>query len=145
MERFKENPTLDENNMGVLEKLLLKNKDVAVVMAIDLLIAGVDTTSSAFSGIFYCLAKNPDKQAKLREEIKKILPEKSSRLTAETMKNMPYLRACIKEGIRLYPATVGTMRAPNADLVCQGYQIPKDVRNDFLTNIDNILIFYLID
>ena len=45
IERFKANPTLNVNDMGVLEKLLLKNKDVAVVMAIDLLIAGVDTVN----------------------------------------------------------------------------------------------------
>ena len=34
--------------MGVLEKLLQKDKDIAVVMAIDLLIAGVDTVSTIY-------------------------------------------------------------------------------------------------
>lgn len=55
----------------------------------------------------YSLAKNPDKQEKLRKEILKILPNKDSILTEENMKSMPYLRACIKEASRLNPVTIG--------------------------------------
>ena len=77
----------------------------------------------------YCLAKNPDKQAKLREELMKILPEKKSSLTPENMKNMPYLRAVIKESIRLYPAVVGNARKTGQDIVLQGYRVPKGVKN----------------
>jgi cytochrome P450 family 12 len=57
-------------------------------------------TSSAATGILYCLAKNPDKQEKLREEVLKVMPDKSTPLTAEALNNMPYLRAVVKEGIR---------------------------------------------
>jgi cytochrome P450 family 12 len=41
------------------------------------------------------------------------------------MKNLPYLRAVIKEAIRLYPPTVGTVRELTKDLVLSGYQVPK--------------------
>ena len=75
----------------------------------------------------YCLAKNPDKQAKLREELISLLPEKNTPLTVEKMKNMPYLRACIKEGLRLYPAVTGSVRKTGQDIVLQGYQVPKGV------------------
>jgi cytochrome P450 family 12 len=37
---------------------------------------------------------------------------------------MPYLRACIKEGLRLYPPVSGTARMTQKDLVLSGYQIP---------------------
>ncbi|KFB35468.1 cytochrome P450 CYP12F2 [Anopheles sinensis] len=122
--KFENNPP-SEGNQSVLEKLLKINKHVAVIMALDMLMAGVDTTSSGSMGILYCLAKNPDKQAKLRDELRTILPRKDSPLTAENMRNLPYLRACIKEGLRLFPPTSGNLRATGKNLVLQGYRIPE--------------------
>ena len=57
-----------------------------------------------------------------------ILPEKSSELTVENMKSLPYLRAALKESLRLFPVTVGTMRGTTKDMVFQGYQVPKNVK-----------------
>lgn len=84
-------------------------------------------TSSGTTGILYLLATNPDKQAKLREELRTVLPKKDSPLTPENMRNLPYLRACIKEGLRLCPPAAGNVRAAGKDMVLQGYQIPKGV------------------
>ncbi|SPP87662.1 blast:Probable cytochrome P450 12a4%2C mitochondrial [Drosophila guanche] len=113
-----------ENEQGVLEKLLKVDKKVATVMAMDMLIAGVDTTSSTFAAALLCLAKNPEKQAKLREEIMKVLPDKDSECTVESMNNVPYLRACLKESHRLYPLVVINGRVLNRDSVLSGYQVP---------------------
>ncbi|XP_053692836.1 cytochrome P450 CYP12A2-like [Sabethes cyaneus] len=123
--RLEKNPSSDNDNQSVLEKLLKIDRNVAILMAFDMMMAGVDTTSSGSIGVLYCLAKNPEKQRKLREELRTILPRKDSPLTPENMRNLPYLRACIKEGIRLYPPTVGNIRAAGRDLVLQGYQVPK--------------------
>uniref|UniRef100_A0A182TWT1 Uncharacterized protein n=1 Tax=Anopheles melas TaxID=34690 RepID=A0A182TWT1_9DIPT len=123
-QRLEKQPS-NSANQSVLEKLLKINKHVAVIMSLDMLIAGIDTTSSGSTGVLYCLAKNPEKQAKLREELRTILPRKDSPLTAENMHNLPYLRACIKEGLRMYQPVAGNMRAAGRDLVLQGYQIPK--------------------
>ncbi|XP_037945860.1 probable cytochrome P450 12a4, mitochondrial [Teleopsis dalmanni] len=114
-----------DNQKSVIEKLLKINKKLATVMAMDMLMAGVDTTSSAFTGIMLCLAKNPEKQEKLREEILKILPDKTSDFTDTSLKNMPYLRACIKESLRLYPVVELNARTPQRDVVLSGYQVPK--------------------
>ncbi|XP_052899594.1 probable cytochrome P450 12a5, mitochondrial [Anopheles moucheti] len=123
-ERLEKQPS-NSANQSVLEKLLKINKHIAVIMSLDMLIAGIDTTSSGSIGILYCLAKHPEKQAKLREELRTILPKKDSPLTAEKMQNLPYLRACIKEGLRLYQPVAGNMRAAGRDIVLQGYRIPK--------------------
>ncbi|XP_054747205.1 probable cytochrome P450 12e1, mitochondrial isoform X1 [Anastrepha obliqua] len=120
---------------SVLEKLLRIDRRIAVVMALDMMMAGVDTTSSTLAGILLCIAKNPDKQAKLFEELKRILPNKDSKLTIENMQNLPYLRACIKEGIRYHPIIAGTMRRLPTDVVLSGYHIPAGVDVSVSSNL----------
>lgn len=127
VERYEKNPTPIENEAGVMEKMIRIDKTIGVAMAEDMLLAGVDTTSSAVTSILYQLAKNPDKQLKLREEILKILPQKDSKLTATSFNSMPYLRAVIKEALRLNPTVNGTVRSLDHDTVLQGFRIPKDV------------------
>lgn len=127
VERYEKNPSEDVNEAGVLEKLIKIDKNIGVAMAEDMLLAGVDTTSTAVTSVLYNLAKHPEKQQKLREEILTILPEKSSKLTPASFNSMPYLRAVIKEALRLLPVTNGNIRALDHDSVLQGYRIPKDV------------------
>lgn len=55
----------------------------------------------------------------------KVLPDKNSQLTAENMKNMPYLRACLKEALRFYPPSPGSQRTTGNDIVLSGYRVPK--------------------
>ncbi|XP_005177073.1 cytochrome P450 CYP12A2-like [Musca domestica] len=117
-------PPKAESEQSVLEKLLKVDKKIAQVMAMDMLLAGVDTTSTTFVALLLCLSKNPEKQAKLREEILKILPEKNSEFTEEAFRNMPYLRACIKESQRIYPLAVGNVRVNQKDVVLSGYRVP---------------------
>ncbi|CRK87076.1 CLUMA_CG000842, isoform A [Clunio marinus] len=128
IEDIKTKPPGGGHEESILEKLVKINKKVAVVMCADSMLAGVDTTSSAFIGILYCLAKNQDKQEKLREELRNILPEKNYKLTPENMQSMPYLRGVIKEGLRLYPPTAGNMRAAGSDIVLSGYRVPKETQ-----------------
>lgn len=94
-------------------------------------------TASGTTGILYCLALNPDKQEKLRQELRTILPKKDSPLTPENMQDLPYLRACIKEGLRVCPPLAGTARAVGKDIVLQGYQIPKGVTFESLVSTQN--------
>jgi cytochrome P450 len=80
------------------------------------------------------LAKNQDKQDKLRAEVMTILPEKSTVITKEKMNNMPYMRACIKEMFRTMPVGIGNLRTVQSDTELAGYHIPKD------TNV--AMVFY---
>ncbi|XP_055847816.1 cytochrome P450 CYP12A2-like [Episyrphus balteatus] len=128
IERLKNapNPGKPDSEKSVLERLLNIDREVAIVMAMDILLAGVDTTSSALTGCLITLSQNPNKQDILRSEILKILPNKDTSLNADKMKNLPYLRACIKEAFRLFPVSVGQFRSTGRDLVLNGYRIPKD-------------------
>lgn len=73
------------------------------------------------------LATNPKAQEKLREEIFTILPEKNSKFNEDFWKNIPYLRACIKETLRIHPVVPTGARATGRDVVLNGYQVPKHV------------------
>jgi cytochrome P450 family 12 len=82
-------------------------------------------TSSALAFTMYCLAKNPEKQEKLRAELMKVMPQENTPLTEENMKNLPFLRAVLKESLRLYPPAPSNIRQIANDLVLGGYQVPK--------------------
>lgn len=80
------------------------------------------------NSVMYNLATHPDKQEKLRDEVMRILPTKETRLTAESLANAPYLRACLKEAARINPVTAGNARTAGQDVVISGYQIPKGTK-----------------
>jgi cytochrome P450 family 12 len=52
------------------------------------------------------LSENPEKQEKLRQELKRIMPNPAAPITAEMLNEMKYLRACIKEGMRFCTNTL---------------------------------------
>ncbi|XP_034488068.1 probable cytochrome P450 12e1, mitochondrial [Drosophila innubila] len=106
---------------SLLEKLFRVDRHTAVIIAMDLFFAGVDPTLVSLGGILLSLAKNPAQQARLLEEINGVLPEKNSQWTMEKTANLPYLRACIKEGIRMYPIGPGTLRRMPWDVSLSGY------------------------
>ena len=122
----KKNNLHSDSETGVFEKLLAIDEDVALIMTMDSIIAGVDTTGSAFFKLLYTLALNPEKQEILRKEIMSVLPDPETKLTADNMKNMSYLRASMKESTRLSPL-FNMVRSAGRDMVLQGYQIPKRV------------------
>jgi hypothetical protein len=51
LDRIEKNPSLDPNDQGVLEKLLKIDRQTAVIMAHDMLLAGVDTV---YNNFFFC-------------------------------------------------------------------------------------------
>lgn len=62
-----------------------------------------------------------------------LLPDPSVSLTPESLNSLPYLRACLKESLRVTPVVTGNVRCAGRDLVLQGYQIPKGVKH-FINN-----------
>lgn len=127
LEQRQRDRTLSDNEMGVLEKLLKIDRQVAMIMTMDALTAGVDTTSASVYMLLLCLAQNQPKQDLLRQELTRILPDFDSKLTPENMKNMPYLRACLKESYRTRPIFPGTVRNTGRDMVIKGYKVPQNV------------------
>ena len=90
-----------EGEKSVLEKLILSNDgelDIPVVMAIDGMMAGIDTTGNTVSFLLYHLAINPEAQEKLHKEIMKEIGQEGP-VTESGLKRMKYLKACLQASI----------------------------------------------
>ncbi|KAL1487303.1 hypothetical protein MTO96_008087 [Rhipicephalus appendiculatus] len=111
----------------VLEKFLsmpgVDIKDV-FAMILDMFLAGIDTTAYSTTFILYYLAMNRRCQEKLALELGSLLPTKDSKLTAEQLQEAVYLKACIKESLRLSPIAIGVGRVLPEDIVLSGFNIP---------------------
>jgi cytochrome P450 len=71
----------------------------------DMFGAGTDTSSILLEYAMIELIRNPDIMAKVRDEITNNTPKGQEMVKEENLSNMSYLRAIIKETLRLYPPT----------------------------------------
>ncbi|KAM3682323.1 hypothetical protein ACJW31_12G064600 [Castanea mollissima] len=86
-------------------------------LILDLLIAGTDSSSMVTEWAMAELMRNQDVLHKLRDELKR---EIGTEMVKEShLAHLPYLEACVKETLRLYPP--GPLLLP-----LMGYTIPKD-------------------
>lgn len=70
----------------------------------------MDTTSNALSRTLYLLGRNPDVQAKLREEIREAYAKAGGdRLSYDDLVSLPYLDAVCRETLRMYAAPFSTL------------------------------------
>ncbi|KAK5046900.1 hypothetical protein LTR84_007254 [Exophiala bonariae] len=89
-----------------------------------LTVAGSETTATALSGITYYLCRDQRVYNKLISEIRSrfsTLDEISGRATEQ----LPYLKAVIDEGLRLYPAIAAGLPRVSPGEVVDGHFIPK--------------------
>ena len=73
----------------------------------------------------YCLAKNPEVQEKLIQEVDQVVEASDGKIDQESIREMPYLEACIKETLRLLPPVFRTDRTCVKDWQEDGLFIPK--------------------
>ena len=88
---------------------------------------GHDTTTSGISWALYCLAKYPEHQEKIREEVKNVLMGRDW-LEYDDLKDLKYTLWCIKEAMRLYPPVIETNRLLSGDTELDGVVVPKGTR-----------------
>ncbi|KAF9973626.1 hypothetical protein BGZ73_003122 [Actinomortierella ambigua] len=64
--------------------------------------AGHETTSAAMSWTFYQLARHPDIQQHLRNEVRQMFEMSDGKPSFDQINNLPYLNAVVKESLRLW-------------------------------------------
>ena len=90
-----------------------------------LVLAGSETTATALSGIIYQLGRHPAVYERLAEEIRTSLQTYEG-ITGRTTDSLPYLKAVIEEGLRIYPPVpIGLPRVSPGETV-DGQYIPRD-------------------
>ena len=95
----------DEEDQSILN-LLLRNEDVHIkdvkASVVDYITAGVETIGNSIIFAMALIAKYPDVQKKLQEELDHFVPNGGD-LTIENIQEMRYLRACVQESFRMVP------------------------------------------
>lgn len=82
--------------------------------------AGFETSSTTLTFCMYELAKNPEIQKRVHDEIDRVLAEHNGEITYDSVTDMKYLEACIDETLRRYCIV------PLLNRTCvNDYQIPK--------------------
>ncbi|PHT27137.1 Cytochrome [Capsicum baccatum] len=90
----------------------------------DVFVAGTDTSAITVIWAMTTLIKNPKVMKKVQEEIRKSIGNKGI-VNEDDVQNMSYLRAVIKETLRLYPpAPLLLPRESMEKSVLEGYEIP---------------------
>jgi cytochrome P450 len=91
---------------------------------VTLLLAGHETTANALNWTFYLLSQHSEVEAKLHEEVDRVLGQRSAVLA--DLEALSYTRAVIEESMRLYPPAWSFARQAIEPVEIGGYHIPKD-------------------
>ncbi|XP_057650972.1 probable cytochrome P450 6a14 [Diorhabda carinulata] len=78
--------------------------DEMVAQSFVFFVAGFETSSTTMTYALYELARNPDIQRKVRDEINFILNKYGGEVTYDCLSEMKYLSQVIDETLRMYPA-----------------------------------------
>ncbi|KAK3339734.1 putative cytochrome P450 [Lasiosphaeria hispida] len=127
----------DSHSVSLIEHLLASNipasektTDRLVGEFISILSAGTMTTARTLVTITYYACAYPEVGEKLREAVTEIManyPDSVPRWS--DLEKIPYLAACVKEGLRLSPGTLRRVVrcSPDVALQYKEWEIPKNV------------------
>ena len=105
--KLKENP-----DDGSLKDL---NSDMVLAQSVIFFAAGYETVSSGLSMLSYHLAKNPEVQEKVYQEVMEVMERHDGKLDHETISDMDYLEAAVNETLRMSGSIVGHYRRCSKD------------------------------
>lgn len=100
-----------------------------VATAIVILVAGYDTTGTTLAYVCYQLAKNPEVQNRLRDEVLEITNDSDRDLTYDDLNKMTYMDQVISETLRFHNPVSVLQRYTLKDYKIPGTEvvIPKDI------------------
>ncbi|KAL9000687.1 MAG: hypothetical protein Q9169_000723 [Polycauliona sp. 2 TL-2023] len=105
-----------------------KSNETIAREGMSLIIAGSETTASTLSIITYHLLANPDKLVKLRGALEQAIPNSNTPPSLGRLEAIPYLYACIQEGLRLAYGTSNRLtRVSRVPIKYRDWMIPAGV------------------
>ncbi|KAI7732332.1 hypothetical protein M8C21_010071 [Ambrosia artemisiifolia] len=104
------------------------DKDTIKAVILDIFAAGTDTTSTSIEWAISELVKHPQVMKKLQQEVTSVANGRSM-ITEGDLEKMKYLKAIIKETLRLHiPLPLLVQRESTQDINLMGYDIPAGTR-----------------
>lgn len=88
--------------------------------------AGIESTSNNLTCFLYHLAKYPEVQDKLYNEVMTKMQSTDGNIDYSALNSMPYMTACVRESFRvIFPVMLGPLRIIEKPMVLGGYNIPS--------------------
>ncbi|KAL4884930.1 cytochrome P450 [Aspergillus karnatakaensis] len=101
------------------------------VNANTLIIAGSETTAALLAGVTYWLLRTPEALQKVTKEVRTCMSSKADINFQNCSQRLPFMLACLNEGLRLYPpVSGGQQRVTNSPSMMNisGYMIPPGTK-----------------
>ncbi|KAJ5675330.1 hypothetical protein N7462_008227 [Penicillium macrosclerotiorum] len=113
---------LTDPSLPIEERTLRRIQDEAL----EVLLAGTETTGSTLTKAIYYLLENQDMWHRLQEELKQVIPSPKATAAWSDLEKLPYLTGVVNEALRLsYGLIIRLPRiAPNEELRYKDYTIP---------------------
>ncbi|KAK1422268.1 hypothetical protein QVD17_25259 [Tagetes erecta] len=119
----KEEDGIDIMLQLVKDKRFNLNHEHIKAMIMDILVAGTDTSAAVVVWAMTLLITNPKVMTKAQEELRNVIG-KNDKVNEDDLPKLSYLKAVIKETLRLYPpAPLLVPRETRKDAIVQGYNI----------------------
>jgi len=106
------------------------HKNHLIEEGIVMFVAGTDTTAANLAITVHHLLQQPELYRRLQDEVLTVMPAPDSRPTAEELDSLPFLSACIREGLRVTcPSRTRMPRTiPPGGCAFNGHHFPPGVR-----------------
>ncbi|WP_435065033.1 cytochrome P450 [Halobaculum sp. EA56] len=88
-----------------------------------LLLAGHETTALSLTFTFHLLARHPEVEERLLDELETELGDEPAGF--DTVRDLEYLDQVVTESMRLLPPVHGILREPTGDVELGGYRVPE--------------------
>ncbi|GAM21461.1 hypothetical protein SAMD00019534_046360 [Acytostelium subglobosum LB1] len=122
---------LDRNNpKDLFEDIIVERDDMDTIahVAMDLLLAGTDTSESTIEWIILYMCNYPELQEKVHAELSEIIGKGNFAVVADRPRT-PYMTAFIKEVLRIKPlAPFGLNRTNAEECTIGGFFLPKNTQ-----------------
>ena len=108
----------DEDDGGVMTDKQVRDE------AMNIFLAGHETTANALAWAFYLLAQHPEARGRLEREADSALGGRTP--TLADLPALPYALAVLKEAMRIYPPAFVVARRATRDVQLRGHRVAKN-------------------
>ncbi|KZS12292.1 Uncharacterized protein APZ42_022393 [Daphnia magna] len=117
---------------ALLDILLKASEDGEMISEDDIkdevnlfMVAGHETTAITLSMCLYLIAKHPEQQKLVMQELRQVFDDSTRPCSVHDLGQLSYLECCLKETLRLYTPVPFIMRYLTEDVQTGDYNLPK--------------------